>query len=191
VSAIDTPPGLGLAVLLPHGTFAARRGPRRLAEIGLRVTVALGALAIGFAIRRPEAPQASTCFVGALTMIALGVLGVAVRRAQVTIAADGVRWGWGPWTVRMDRDRIVKVELYDDAIALRPRRGSTWFLSRRDWDRFEAMRRTAAAVGLPAEEHTRKAPLAARLQSYGRVLDAIVVGAMVLGLFVTVIAAGL
>lgn len=191
MSAIDTPPGLGLAVLLPHGTFAARRGPRRLAELGLRVTVALGALAIGFAIRRPEAPQASTCFVGALTVIALGTLGVAVRRAQVTIAADGVRWGWGRWTVRMDRDRVVKVELYDDAIALRPRRGSTWFLSRRDWDRFEAMRRTAASVGLPAEEHARKAPLAARLQSYGRVLDAIVVLAMVLGLFVAVIAAGL
>ncbi|MBZ0231032.1 MAG: hypothetical protein K8M05_01655 [Deltaproteobacteria bacterium] len=190
MSAIDTPPGLGLAVLLPHGTFAARRGPRRLAELGLRVTLVLGAIAIGLAVHRPEAPQASTCFVGALTMIALGTLGVAVRRAQVTIAADGVSWGWGRWTVRMDRDRIVKVELFDDAIALRPRRGSTWFLSRRDWDRFEAMRRTAGAVGLPAEEHTRRAPLAARLQSYGRVLDAIIVLAMGTGLLLVFVAAG-
>ncbi|HUQ06728.1 MAG TPA: hypothetical protein VM261_29700 [Kofleriaceae bacterium] len=191
MSAIDAPPGLGLAVLLPHGTFGARRGPRRLAELGLRVTLGLGAIAIGFAIRRPEAPQASTCFVGALTMIALGILGVAVRRAQVTFAADGVSWGWGGWTVRMDRDRIAKVELYDDAIALRPRRGSTWFLSKRDWDRFEALRRTASSVGLPSEEHARKAPLRARLQSYGRVLDAIIVMAMVTGLVITLIAAGL
>ena len=191
MSAIDTPPGLGLAVLLPHGTFAARRGPRRLAEIGLRVTVALGAVAIGLAVRRPEAQQASMCFVLALTMIALGCLGVAVRRAQVTIASDGVSWGWGRWTVRMDRDRIVKVELFDDAIALRPRRGSTWFLSRRDWDRFETMRRTASSVGLPSVEHARRAPLAARLQSYGRVLDALVVFAMATGLLITIIAAGL
>jgi hypothetical protein len=191
VSAIDAPPGLGLAVLLPHGTFGARRGPRRLAELGLRVTLGLGALAIGFALRRPEAAQASTCFVGALTMIALGSLGVAVRRAQVTVAADGVSWGWGTWTVRMDRDRIVKVDLYDDAIALRPRRGSAWFLSKRDWDRFEALRRAATSVGLPAEEHARRAPLRARLQSYGRVLDAIIVMAMITGLVITLIAAGL
>lgn len=191
MSAIDTPPGLGLAVLLPHGTFAARRGPRRLAEIGLRVTLGLGAIAIGLALRKPDAAQAAACVVGSMTMATLGCLGVAVRRAQITIAADGVSWGWGRWTVRMDRDRITKVELYDDAIALRPRRGSSWFLSRRDWDRFEAMRRTATSVGLPSEEHARKAPLAARLQSYGRVLDTIIVLAMGTGLLILIVAAGL
>jgi hypothetical protein len=191
MSAIDTPPGLGLAVLLPHGTFGARRGPRRLAEIGFRLIVAMGAVAIGLALRRPESGQAATCFVGSLTMLSLGGLAIAVRRAQITIAADGIRWGWGRWTVRMDRDRIATVELYDDAIALRPRRGSSWFLSRRDWDRFEAMRRTAAAVGLPSEEHARRAPFRARLQSYGRVLDTIVVLAMLAALLILIVAAGL
>jgi hypothetical protein len=191
VSAIDTPPGLGLAVLLPHGTFAARRGPRRLAEIGFRVIVAFGTVAIGLSVRKPEAAQAAMCFAGSLMVLALGGLGIAVRRAQVTIAADGVSWGWGRWTVRMDRDRIATVELYDDAIALRPRRGSSWFLSRRDWDRFEAMRRTAASVGLPSEEFARRAPFRARLQSYGRVLDTIVVLAMLSGLLILIVAAGL
>jgi hypothetical protein len=46
-------------------------------------------------------------------------------------------------------------------------------------------------VGLPSVEHARKAPLAARLQSYGRVLDAIIVLAMVTGLLITFLAAGL
>jgi hypothetical protein len=190
MAAVDTPPGLGLSALA-HGAFAARRGPRRLAELGLRVTVALGAIAMGLAVRRPEAPQASTCVVGAMTMVALAALAVAVRRAQISIGADGVSWGWGRWTVRMDRDRIVRVELFDDAIALRPRRGSTWFLSRRDWDRFEVMRRSVAATGMPAEEHDHRAPLAARLQSYGRVLDGIVVVAILTSASLVLIAAGL
>ncbi len=190
MAAVDTPPGLGLDALA-HGSFAARRGPRRLAELGLRVTLVIGVAAIALALRRPDAAPASTCVVGALTMMALTGLGVAVRRAQVSIGSDGVSWGWGRWTVRMDRDRIVKVELFDDAIALRPRRGSTWFLSRRDWDRFEAMRRAVVAVGLPADERARRAPLAARLQSYGRVLDAIIVLATATVALLALIAAGL
>ncbi len=157
----------------------------------MRVTLLLGLAAIALAVRRPEAAQASTCVVGGLTMMLLGGVGVAVRRAQISIAADGVSWGWGRWTVRMDRDRITKVELYDDAIALRPRRGSTWFLSKRDWDRFEAMRRAVAEVGMPSEEHRRGSPLAARLQSYGRVLDTIVVLAMVTAGLLALVAAGL
>lgn len=190
MAAIDTPPGLGLGALA-HDAFGARPGPRRLAELGLRATVALGVVVIALVARRPDAAQASTCVVGALTAMALGGLGAAVRRAQVAIAADGVRWGWGRWSVRMDRDRIVRVELFDDAIALRARRGSPWFLSRRDWDRFEQMRRAVAAAGLPAAEHARRAPLTARLQSYGRVLDAIIVLAILGAAMLALLAAGL
>jgi hypothetical protein len=180
VSAVDTPPGLGLGGLA-HGAFAARSGPRRLAEYGSRITLLLGIAAIALAVRRPTEDAASLVVVGALTSMALAAVGLAVRRAQVTIGSDGVRWGWGRWTVRMDRDRIVRVDLYDDAIALRARRGSTWFLSRRDWDRFEAMRRAVTSAGLPAQEHAGRTPLAARLQSYGHVLDALIVLAILGG----------
>lgn len=174
MSAVDTPPGLGLGGLA-HGAFAARPGPRRLAEYGSRITLLLGIATIAIAARNPLDDAASLVVVGALTTIALATVGLAVRRAQVTIGSDGVRWGWGRWTVHMDRDRIVRVDLYDDAIALRARRGSAWFLSRRDWDRFEAMRRAVTSSGLPTEEHRGRTPLAARLQSYGRVLDALIV----------------
>ncbi len=181
MSAVDTPPGLGLGGLA-HGAFAARPGPRRLAEYGSRITLLVGIATIAIAARNPLADAASLVVVGALTSMALAAVGLAVRRAQVTIGSDGVRWGWGRLTVHMDRDRIVRVDLYDDAIALRARRGSTWFLSRRDWDRFEAMRRAVSAAGLPAEEHRGRTPLAARLQSYGHVLDALIVLAVIGGL---------
>lgn len=177
MSAVDTPPGLGLGGL-PHGAFAARRGPRRLAEYASRIVVVLALVTIALAARHPGQPRSSVAVVGALTTLAIAGLGVAVRRAQVTIGSGGVRWGWGRWTVQMERDRITRVDLYDDAIALRARRGSTWFLSRRDWDRFESMRRAIAAAGLPVSEHARRAPLAARLQSYGRVLDGLIVMAV-------------
>jgi len=178
LAAVDTPPGIGLGTTA-RGWFAARPGPRRLAEIGLRITVVVGIVTVALAGRHPEAASAATLVVGALTCAALAVLGVAVRRAQVSIAADGVRWGWGRWVVRMERERLVRVEVFDDAIALVPQRGSTWFLSRRDWDRFERMRRAVVDAGLPVEDRARRAPFTARLQSYGRVLDALVVGAMV------------
>jgi hypothetical protein len=188
MSAVDTPPGLGFGGLA-HGAFAARPGPRRLAEYSARAVIALAIVTIALAARHPLEPRASVCVVGALTTLAIAALGVAVRRAQVTIGSGGVTWGWGRWTVQMDRDRITRVDLFDDAIALRPRRGSTWYLSRRDWDRFESMRRAITAAGLPAEEHTGRAPLAARLQSYGRVLDALVLFAVVTGIALVVLMA--
>lgn len=178
MSAVDTPPGLGLGGLA-QDAFGARRGPRRLAEIGVRVAVVLGGAIIALVARRRPDALGAVAAIGALTAMALSTLGVAVRRAQVSIGSDGVRWGWGRWTVRMDRDRLTVVDLYDDAIALRARRGSTWYLSRRDWDRFEAMRRAVATAGLPAVEHRRRAPLMARLQSYGHVLDALVILAVI------------
>ncbi len=53
------------------------------------------------------------------------------------------------------------------------------------------MRRAVAEVGMPSEEHRRGSPLAARLQSYGRVLDTIVVLAMVTAGLLALVAAGL
>jgi len=186
VAAVDTPPGLGLGAAA-RGVFPARPGPRRLAEAAARYVAVAGALAIVLAARRPDAPAAATWVVGALTCAALAAVGLAVRRAHVGIDADGVRWGWGGWVVRMDRDRIDRVLIFRDGLAVRARRGTTWFLAARDWDRFEVMRRTVADVGLPAEEHDRRAPLRARVQSYGRFLDGLVIAAMV---GATLVAAG-
>lgn len=174
MSAVDTPPGLGLPGT-QVGWFPARPGPRKLASRGFAYCLLLGALAIAISGRRLPPEQLGPRLVVIVTAVLVCAVALAVRRARVGIAADGVRWGWGDLTVRMAADKIVAVRLYRDAIALAPRRGSTWFLSRRDWDRFEAMRRAAVGAGLPCEELDLDAPWRARLQSYGRFVDGLVV----------------
>ena len=174
MAAIDTPPGLGLpgAAL---GWFRARPGPRRLAHRGFVFIIVATIAAMALTRRHPPDDHGAQRLTVLLTAIALGGLAVAVRRAQIGVGTDGVRWGWGSLGVRLDTRRLTAVRVYRDAVALVPRRGSTWFLSQRDWDRFEAMRRAALGAGLPCTEIDRDAPWRARLQSYGRFVDALVV----------------
>ena len=176
MSAVDVPPHRGLGGRAA-GEFVARPGPRRLAGVSFVVCLALGAATLALASRRPY--EHATLVVLPLMLVAIAGVGLAVRRARVTIGADGVRWGWSWLSVRMDVSRIVRVSLYDDAVALEPRRGSTWFLSARDWDRFASLARTVERAGLPAVHRGGKAPWRARLQSYGKVLDGLMVGAIV------------
>lgn len=184
MAAVDTPPGIGLPGAAV-GWFRANPAARRLATRGFLYVVAVGVAGIWLTAKRWPPGQGAERLVVVVTAVMVAAVALAVRRARVGIASDGVRWGWGAITVRMDPGRIVRAQLYRDAIALVPRRGSTWFLSRRDWDRFEAMRRAAHASGLPVEEHDRPAPWRARLQSYGRVLDGLVFAS---GLAVTLVA---
>jgi|GEM_PF-1223159 len=188
MSVVDTPPGLGLPGV-QVGWFAARPGPRRRALRGFAFCLAVGSAAIWISAKRlgrGEVDAFGTRLVVVVTAVLVCGVALAVRRARVGIASDGVRWGWGELTVRMAAERVVRVRLYRDAIALEPRRGSTWFLSRRDWDRFEIMRRTALASGLPCEELEGAAPWRARLQSYGGFVDGLVV---VGSIAVTIVAA--
>jgi len=175
MSAVDVPLHAGLGGRIA-GEFGARKGPRLLAGIAARWVLIAGSLASALAARRPYSPDARTVIVATLMFAGFAAVGLAVRRARVSVDASGVRWGWSWLGFRMERDRIVHVDLYRDAVALRPRRGSTWFLSARDWDRYDALALAVERAGLPATRHAdRGAPFAARLQSYGRVLDGLLV----------------
>ena len=177
MSAVDVPQHLGLGGRV-SGEFAARPGPRRLANLAMRWVAVAGAAAGGLAARNPFHAQASTVMVLALMFGAFAFVGLAVRRARITIEAGGVRWGWTWLGVRMERERIRAVDIYDDAIALRPQRGSAWFLSARDWERFDALTRAVERAGFDVTR-AGTAPLAARLQSYGRVLDGLMILAII------------
>ncbi|HET9626513.1 MAG TPA: hypothetical protein VFP84_34360, partial [Kofleriaceae bacterium] len=50
-------------------------------------------------------------------------------------------------------------------------RGSWWFIAARDWDRFDTLVRHVRRAELPITGHAGRAPLRARMQSYGRFLD--------------------
>jgi hypothetical protein len=174
VTAIDAPPGLGLGGR-PLGEFGSRPGPRRLAQLAFRVSLVAGALT--FALIRHRHAHQATFAVLALTCVAFTSVGLAVRRARVAIDPDGVRWGWAWAGFRMGRARLVRADVFDDGVGLVSKRGS-WFLSARDWDRFDALVRAIGRAGMPTISHPNRAPLRARLQSYGRVLDTLLIVTM-------------
>jgi hypothetical protein len=105
----------------------------------------------------------------------IATLGYAVRAARIRVDGAGVRWGWRWAGFRMRRERMKHVQSYADAFALIPQRGSTWYLSRRDWDRFERVPKALRRAKIPFARDPGRAPLRARLQSYGIVLDLLLV----------------
>ena len=180
MSAVDLPPGIGLE----GSAIATFRSPRRarvLAYVSLFFTVILGALTWWGVSRHPYGRHASTLVVLPVSVVALSLIGVAVRRATIFVGREGVRWGWRAIGVRKAADHIVEVRLYDDGATLRSRRGH-WFLSSRDWDRFGAMARALSSAGLPVTAYPGKAPFRHRMQSYGRALDGLLILAVLIQL---------
>jgi hypothetical protein len=178
MSVLDLPPGIGL-VGTPLATFRAPPSARRLSAISLATVVVLGALTWAFVAKNPWRWHATTQIVLPLALSAIALLGFAVRRATLAITRDGVRWGWTALSFTQEAARIAMAHVYRDGVTLEARRGSRWFLGARDWDRFDALVRQLRRAELPITDHARTAPLRARLQSYGRFLDALLVGAMV------------
>ena len=174
MSAIDLPPGIGLQGT-PLGTFRAPPRARRLANLSLTSVIAIGAVTWAFVSRHPYRWHASTQVVLPVAFAAFAVLGFAVRRARVSVTRDGVRWGWDSLGFTQEAARIVAAHVYRDGVALEAKRGSWWFLAARDWDRFDALVRQLRRAELPIKDHDGSAPLRARLQSYGRFLDGLLV----------------
>jgi len=178
MSALDLPPGMGL-VGTPLGTFRAPGRARRAAAIALVAVVVLGAITWALVARHPYRRGASTQVVLPIAFAAFAALGLIVRRARVAITRDGVRWGWTAFGFHQPAARIATAHIYSDGIALEARRGSWWFIAARDWDRFDALIRQLRRADLPLRDHTGKAPLRARLQSYGRFLDLLLLGSVI------------
>ena len=188
MSVVDLPPGMGL-VGTALGTFRAPRGARVLAIASVVLVAILGAVTWGLVSRHPYRWHASTQVVLPVAFGAIALLGLAVRHARVAITRDGVRWGWDALGFHQPAARIVRAHVYADGVALEAVRGSWWFLAARDWERFDALVRQVRRAELAVEDHAGTAPLRARLQSYGRFLDAMLVLAIVAALGVMIWAA--
>jgi hypothetical protein len=178
VSVVDLPPGLGLQGT-PLGTFRSPPGARRLAAAAVTASVVLGAVSWYFVSRHPWRPGATMQITLPVALAALALLGLAIRHASISVTRDGVRWGWSVLGFHQEAARIKCAHVYRDGVALQARRGSWWFLAARDWDRFDVLVRQLRRAELPLAEHGRAAPLRARLQSYGRFLDLLLVGTIV------------
>jgi hypothetical protein len=178
MSAVDLPPGIGL-VGTPLGTFHSPPRARRLARLSLIVVIVLGAITWALVARHPYRRSASTQVVLPIAFAAFAGLGFLVRRARVAVTRDGVRWGWTSFGFHQPAARIATAHIYRDGIALEARRGAWWFIAARDWDRFDVLVRHLRRAELPLRDHAGAAPLRARLQSYGRFVDLLLVGSVI------------
>lgn len=170
MSAVDAPPGISFAGRAA-GELVARRWRKRLARVSLYYVV-LMSVAIAAVVRRMMHKQGvEVFFAGILLFLCVGALGYAVRAARLRIDEDGVRWGWDALGFRMQPHRIARVRVFSNAVAFQPKRGSTWYLSERDWMGFGEVVPALKRARLPYQRELGRAPLAARLQSYGLVLD--------------------
>jgi hypothetical protein len=187
VSAIDIPPVIGL-VGTTRASFRARSGGRRLAIAAMIATIIGWALSWYLLRGRTYRPGAATYAVMPIALFAVAGVGLAVRTARIWIDGGGVRWGWRGLHVRMEVERLAKAELYLDGVALVAKKGSRWFLAARDWDRFDVLAREIERSGMPVSHEPRRAPFRARLQSYGRVLDGLMI-LTILGSLLEIVAA--
>ena len=190
MSAVDAPPGIAFAGVAA-GEFVSRRRPRRLAGRVMFLVLVTGAVTLAIGIRRAPLATAELLLAVPLICWSVAAVGYAVRRARLRVDRDGVRWGWNDIGFRVTRDRMERIDLYRDAIAVRQRRGSTWYLSGHDWDLFQRMPGVLRRAGLPVESHERRAPIGARLQSYGIVLDLLLLADAAASVIVLGLALGL
>lgn len=174
MSAVDLPPVIGL-VGTTRAAFRSRPGGRRFAIAAMIATVIGWALSWYLLRGRTYRPESALYAVMPIALFAVACVGLAVRTARIWIDGGGVRWGWRGLHVRMELERLAQVEVYTDGIGLRAKKGSRWFLAARDWDRFDVLIREIERAGMPTRHAHRRAPLRARLQSYGRVLDGMMV----------------
>ncbi len=176
MSAIDLPPGIGLAGT-PLAVFRAPRRARRLAYVTIVFVIGFGALTWYLALQHPWRSGTSKQLVLPIALASFSLIGIAVRSARLAVSRDGVRWGWSGLGFTQQASRVVRASIYRDGITLESKRGSWWFLAARDWDRFEALVRQLRRTEMTVAEHESKAPYRARMQSYGRFLDVMLLGA--------------
>jgi hypothetical protein len=174
MSAIDLPPGLGV----PGTPLAVFRSPvraRRLAALAIVVVIGFGGLSWYLALQHPWRPGTSKQLVLPVAFAIVALLGVVVRSARLAVRRDGVRWGWTSLGFTQQATRVVRASIYRDGITLESKRGSWWFLAARDWERFDLLVRQLRRTEMPTADHDGDAPVRARLQSYGRFLDGMLV----------------
>ncbi len=175
MSAVDAPPGLdfgGPAV----GEFLGRKRPRNLARITFLLCLIDGAITYSLASKQLHAPGTSTLFVGPIMCLSIAAVGLAIRSARVRVDGDGLRWGWNLLGGRVARDQIVEVKVYSSGLTIWGQaKARLWYLSRYDWEAFDAIPKAFVDAGMQVEMRSGVAPLRDRLKAYGIFLDGLMV----------------
>ena len=188
MSALDLPAS-GLAGW-PRARARAPRSLRRLATLAIAVTVAATPLTWWLVHGDPHQAHAATLVVTPIALVAIAALGWLVRSAVVTFDGVALRWVVLGVAFAVEPPRLRGATVYRDGLALQVGRGSPWFLAHRDWDGLGlVVDELVEAAVVPTTAQARPAPWRARIQSYGRVPDGLVVAAMLEALVVVLTAA--
>ena len=188
MSAVDLPPGIGLAGT-PLAVFRAPQRARRIAYLVIVLVIGSGALTWYLALQHPWRRGTSQQLVLPVAFVAFAAIGITIRSARLAISRDGVRWGWTSFGFTQQASRVVRASIYRDGVTLESKRGSWWFLAARDWDRFDALVRQLRRTEITLAEHEGVAPVRARLQSYGRFLDTTLICAAIAAIAIALWAA--
>ncbi len=171
------------AVTAPGGHIRAPRPARFRAGAGLLYVGGIASITIAratsfmYIVRHGEA-AAARGVVLSMAFLLLALLVAAIRTARLAVDDDGLRWGWGSLGFSLPRRKVAAARVHDDAVAMVLTRGSTWFLSARDYTPYVDLVSALRRAGLPVEHVPGRAPLRARLQAYGVALDLILVVAI-------------
>jgi hypothetical protein len=187
MTAVDLVPGTRLPGL-SAGEFQAQPRARRLAGRVLVIVCMTAGLAIAFAARHVASPLAEVALGVALLSLGIATMGYLVRRARLRVHTAGVRWGWDAFGFTMHKSELKAVNLYTDALALVPARGSTWYVSAADWDAWPELEAAFERAEMPLSRHAQKAPFQARMQSYGPVLNGLLLLDVVIAVFALMLA---
>ncbi len=174
MSVVDAPPGrdfAGPAV----GEFRARAGPRRLARAVFVMCLIDTAATYALASRQLYSPGTTLLLIGPLVCLSVAAVGLAVRSAVVRIERGGIHWGWGQLGFRVGPARMASLRYYSRGLLVLRKSGAPWYLARHDWERFSEVPKVCEDAGMAVERCDGRAPLRARMQAYGVVLDGLMV----------------
>jgi len=175
VSAQDCPPGMSLSALARH-EFAAKTYAKRLAWLIFAAVLFVSGATIYFIGKNMYMDQASVFLAGPLFCFLVAGLGVLIRSAKLRFFTDRIQWSLPYFEFSLPVAKLSKVVAYGQTIAFEPRKGSTWFISDRDWNEFNKVPDALASCGFEVESKTDEPiPWKARVQSYGLVLDGLLV----------------
>lgn len=187
MGVVDVPPGLGL-LGNPRARFGAPPRARALATACL-IIVGLAAVATWVLLGRKGryVRYGSLLAVMPAALCAVTSLALALRRAEIRVDRDGLRWGWSMLAFRRTHASVVSVQVFRDGVALVGKRGTPWFLARRDWHLFDEFVRQLRRAQWPVAVVDGRATLRVRSQSYGRALDGLVVVSALLALAILLV----
>lgn len=168
MSAVDFPPGIGLPADA-RARLCAPPARRRYTRVLLFMAGLLAVWVVRKSLRIP--PTWGTTSGLVMAALAMNLLAFAVRRATMEFHGDAVAWGWSLLRFRLALRTITGVNHYPEALTLRTKYGSVWYLSARDWGDVAPLAAALARSGVEVTKRSGRPTLREHLAGYGIPLD--------------------